>query len=268
MKKLRLPRMTAELMDQVRDLQCLADQISWLGSQIVEISGRISKIESAETGPVVNFSDDIGIKHTVPIAPFFDESHAVPPALNASAGRSSNIIPFKKPNSRAEDFSMEQFLVSPLLAMPGMPTRAGIFDFRPFLQRDGLILLSWDKRFTEKGELLTAYWVTSAGIPRFYASKPHTQEDFFMARPHHKSYAAEDGIEFYGQEKPAYVVHVAPELMKSNPRHGELRLAHINILRSEGSEVDFDYEYLLTKQKNRELPVKKTKNENTNQAGA
>ena len=163
---------------------------------------------------------------------------------------------------------MEQFLVSPLLAMPGMPTRAGIFDFRPFLQRDGLILLSWDKRFTEKGELLTAYWVTSAGIPRFYASKPLREKDFPMARPNHKSYAAEDGIEFYGQDAPFYIVHVAPELMRSNPKHIELRPVHIDMLKLQGSKIDFAYKYLLKMEKSRNLPRKKAKLSSSSKAGA
>ena len=141
-----------------------------------------------------------------------------------------------------------------LLAAPGEPLPDALTDYRPLLQRDGLILLSWDKRITEMGERYSAYWVTSAGVPRFYASRYLSPEDFPSARPDHKSYAAEDGIEFYGQETPVYVVHVAPELMMNNPLHGDLRLAHIQTLKDQGSTVDFNYKYLLktAKEKNRE----------------
>jgi len=151
--------------------------------------------------------------------------------------------------------------ITPILALPGTPLPANIPDYRPMLQRDGLILLAWDKRLTETGERYTAYWVTSVGIPRFYASKPLGLMDFSFARPDRKSYAAEDGIEFYGQEAPEYLVHVAPELMMSNPRHGELRSAHISKLKHEGNKVNFSYEYLLKTEKKRSLPAKKQNND-------
>ena len=155
--------------------------------------------------------------------------------------------------SESTDKRIKQFLAAPYLAMPDKPLPSCIHDFRPLLQRDGLILLAWDMRITEAGERYTAYWITSAGTPRFYASKPHSSEDFFLARPDRKSYAAEDGIEFYGQEAPAFMVHVAPELMKSNPRHGEQRQTHIQILKHYGCNVDFNYRYLLTTVKKRRL---------------
>ena len=136
-----------------------------------------------------------------------------------------------------------------LYALPGNQLPPEIPDFRPFLQRDGLILLGWNKTSTEIGERFTAYWVTSSGLPRYFASKPFPQDKFIFAKPHHKSYAAEDGIEFYGQPPPVYIIHVAPELLKSNPQHDELRFAHIKILKDMGSNVDFNYRYLLTAEK-------------------
>ena len=136
-------------------------------------------------------------------------------------------------------------------AEPGKPLPFEIPDFRPELQRNGLILLGWDWRITESGGVYTAYWVTSAGTARYYASKPLSLDNFYSARPDHKSYAAEDGIEFYGQDSPVYMVHVAPELMMSNPRHGELRKEHIKALKRLGSKVDFSYKYLLKTEKKR-----------------
>ena len=139
--------------------------------------------------------------------------------------------------------------VLPYLAMPGMTLSPDIPDYRRSLQRDGLILLGWDKRDTEAGERFTAYWVTSVGTARYYASKQCEPADFPSAQPDHKSYAAEDGIEFYGQANPVYIVHTAPELMMSNPCHDELRASHIKKLKKQGISVDFMYKYLLTYEK-------------------
>ena len=174
---------------------------------------------------------------------------------SAACGK-SNIIPFPRAgfdiNCSSEiPWTKQSLAALPYLAVPGSSLPFGISDFRPVLQRDGLILLGWDKRFTPTGERYTAYWVTSAGTPRFYASKPLLLVDFPFANPDHKSYAAEDGIEFYGQNAPAYIVHVAPDLMMSNPRHGELRKAHISMLMLQGSNVNFNYKYLLKTEKNR-----------------
>ena len=151
---------------------------------------------------------------------------------------------------------------------PGEKLPENIPDFRPYLQRDGLILLSWDRRLNAKGALYTAYWVTSSGIHRYYASPALLLENFANAMPIRKSYAAEDGIDFYGETGPLYIVHVAPELMMSNPRHGELRLAHINALKQMGSDVDFDYKYLLKTDKKRNQAPGKPRGKNNSQAGA
>jgi hypothetical protein len=172
--------------------------------------------------------------------------------IKAAAKSPAKIIPFPglKGNSSYTDNAARNCIpLTPFHGEPGSSLPVQITDYRPFLQRDGLILLSWDKRASEIGERYTAYWVTSSGIPRFYASKPLCQEYFYFAKPDHKSYAADDGIEFYGQKSPEYIVYVAPELMKSNPRHGELRDGHIGLLKHHGSKVDFSYKYLLKNEK-------------------
>ena len=168
----------------------------------------------------------------------------------------TNIIPFPKlgiyidKGPALNNYRPKQSIAfKPLLGFPGRHLPPDVPDCRPILQRDGLILLAWDKRLTEAGELFTAYWVTSTDVPRFYASKRFFLKDFSSACPDHKSYAAEDGIEFYGQSFPAYMVHVAPELMKSNPRHRELRDAHIKVLKHLGSKANFNYKYLLQAEK-------------------
>ena len=233
---------TAEMKGLVKSLHGLADEISRLESHITKMS--LSSHQSANS-VIKNFS------HA------FERS-----GFPATTGSRSNIIAF--PVSRlaadcgSEISKIKQTLASlPYLAAPGNVLPPGIPDFRTALQRDGLILLGWDKRFTETGERYTAYWVTSVGISRFYASSPFLLADFPFATPDHKSYAAEDGIEFYGQKAPAYIVHVAPDLMMSNPMHGELRTAHINMLKNMGSKVNFNYKYLLKTEKNKKLPPEK-----------
>jgi len=202
------PDITAELVQYVKSLRCIADNLSRL---------------------LVRFTNYGKHEHTL-----------CKPLCEAP----SRIIIF--PCCKNEDLPQKQEEPKGIvLAPPGVPLPDGVIDYRPSLARNGLILLSWDKRCTERGECYTAYWVTSSSVMRYYASKPLSGEDFPKARPEHKSYAAEDGIEFYGQEAPLYTVHVAPELMMSNPKHKELRQTHIEVLKREGSTLDFEYRYLL-----------------------
>ena len=235
--------------DHVEQLQNLSDQVSRLESQLNKITVRLSEIEPDQEDPL-NIARQ-------PVKPDrLDFSHI-------TGGRSNIMLfPGLRPQTEQKQTS------APFIATPGKQLPGGIPDFRPVLQRDGLILIAWDKRKTEMGDRFTAYWVTSTGIPRFYASKPYAAKIFPTARPDHKSYAAEDGIEFYGQKAPAFMVHVAPELMMSNPQHGELRHNHIKVLKEQGITVNFDYKYLLTKDKNRKSPEKKQKIYPTEKAGA
>ena len=158
------------------------------------------------------------------------------------------IIPFEPfytiKKTRAPSNSVEVIPGKPGDELPDF-----IPDFRPLLQRNGLILLSWDKRLCERGALYTAYWVTSSGTHRYYASPALLIENFSDAMPERKSYAAEDGIDFYGERKPLYIVHVAPELMMSSREKITQRPLHIKKLKSLGVKVDFNYSFLLTREK-------------------
>jgi len=282
-KIMKLSELTADLLDQVQTLQELMDKLLNCGNRLSKITGRSGEVISQ---PLITGSSpaDFYAKEPEVIDIYHEkaagEAYAMPSKTNCpgpEAAGPSNVIPFPVPglfttrSARAEphSFGRDRFTAMvPFLAMPGRTLPLDIPDYRPLLQRDGLILLAWDKRVTEIGERFTAYWVTSTGIPRFYASRPFTPDEFYSARPDHKSYAAEDGIEFYGQEAPVYMVHVAPELMMSNPKHGELRRAHIEMLKSQGSEVDFGYRYLLTVEKKRNLPCRKSRGNNQQEADA
>jgi hypothetical protein len=224
-----LPQIRAALMDKVKMLQELSDQAYHLETQI---KGIVSGILSFEKG--------------------HPKSGQPRPKMPQ---RPSNIIPFPGPLTKAVPVKNHRYKLLPfLIPIAGQPDKslpAAIPDFRPLLQRDGLILLSWDNRISELGERYTAYWVTSAGPCRYYASRALNRRDFALANPDHKSYAAEDGIEYYGQTSPSYVVHVAPELMMNSPVHIKQRPEHIKKLRDMGNKADFEYRFLLSNSRNR-----------------
>ena len=231
----------AEIRDLLKDMEQMAHLGDELERQIKKVSGKLDKIEA-----------DVKTPESFNRKPF---SFELRQKKDDGCITTSKIIPFPgavKIKAESGNHGLEKsapVIMAPVMALPGEPIPTGFRDYRSVLQRDGLILLAWDKRVMEKGERYTAYWVTSIGTPRFYASKPLDIVDFPLARPDHKSYAAEDGVEFYGQEAPAYIVHVAPELMMSNPLHAELRLAYIKKLKDLGCEVNFDYKYLLKTEK-------------------
>ena len=244
--KMNLSAIAGTVVDQMQNLQDLSFRISSLENQLSKMAYTLSKyrldLERVPAAPA---------KKTPSIVKFRQPEYT-------GTGGTSNIIPF--PGTRRQKTEKSP---APFLGKPGKPLPPQLTDFRPVLQRHGLILLGWDKRISELGERYTAYWVTSTGTARFYASKPLSRQDFSSACPDHKSYAAEDGIEFYGQEAPVYIVHVAPELMMHNPRHGELRLPHINILKNQGSTMDFAYKFLLSREKALKKNRRKTLKKNT-----
>ena len=280
--KQNLSKFLAELSDQAQKLQDLTTHVLQLGKNLQKMTGELHNYDRDPDIPEEIPANSAGKKPSLPpesLKTQIVSKEGFPPKSNIATHYPSNIINFpgsymvsdrnRKTNIYPYDTRKNNSMgMAPVLAMPGMMVPQNITDYRPELQRDGLILLAWDKRETEAGNLYTAYWVTSTEIPRFYSSAPLSSKDFPSARPAQKSYAAEDGIEFYGQKAPSFIVHVAPELMKSNPRHGELRTAHIALLKSQGSKVDFNYKFLLKTEKTRNLPFKKSNFENHNHAGA
>jgi hypothetical protein len=230
-----LPQIRTFLMDKAKILKELSDQAHCLENQIINIAGQLYDIEKESAGKKSDSETGTG-----------------------PGKRKSNIIPFPGSFSRPDSPQTLRYQKSgwfsyqvPILARPGEALPASIPDFRLPLQRDGLILLSWVKKHTEMGERYTAYWVTSQGITRYYASEDLDAGRFASAVPVRKSYAAEDGIEFYGQDNLAYIVHVAPDLMISGRRTGDNRAEHIKNLRNLGMKADYRYRFLLTRERKR-----------------
>jgi len=261
----------AELIDSLQNMQSMAIQVSLLGHRITKMTNDLNNFHNVTGVARIRSSENMIPAFSTP--PKNDQPLSEP--KSPFAARPSNIVPFpgrdrlstQNTTANLNTVRHEKYL-KPLLAKPGTPLPPNIPDYRPLLQRDGLILLAWDMHITEAGDRYTAYWVTSTGVLRFYASKPFSSDDFPLARPDHKSYAAEDGIEFYGQKSPVYLVHVAPDLFMSNPKNKEHRKEHIKTLISQGINVDFNYEFLLKTEKNRKLRSRRTINENDNRAGA
>jgi hypothetical protein len=215
-------------------LQELSDQAHCLENQIIKIAGQLYEIEKESAG----------------------DKQGTNTETRPAEEKKSNIILFPGafrrpvPSGAVRESGLFSYQV-PILARPGEPLPSSIPDFRLSLQRNGLILLSWAKRHTETGERYTAYWVTSQGVNRYYASEDLDAEHFSSAVPVRKSYAAEDGIEFYGQNNLAYIVHVAPDLMISNRQADDKRSDHIKKLRILGMKADYSYRFLLTRERKR-----------------
>ena len=259
----------AEVISKSESIRIFAEQISALSGEIREMASLLKENEEY-FNEIDEFPPEKSTKNQNYKAKDSTSQISVNSSRNttgdAQPGRSTNIISF--PNGKPASWKNRQPVFAQknnpaygiggkadgsetkrFHAIPGKLLHADIPDFRTQLQRDGLILLSWDMHITEMGERYTAYWITSVGIPRYYASKKLLKNNFSSAQPDHKSYAAEDGIEFHGQKAPAYMVFVAPELMMSNPQHRELRYTHICKLNQNGYKADYSYRYLLTKEK-------------------
>jgi hypothetical protein len=253
------------LNEKIRALRDLSDQSYHLASQIKKMASRLNNHENRGynqgessarslsgsfqgTIPGSTFDSCLGFggearRPTAKIIPFPVQNTVPVPdkTITRSAG-------FKEFRSSVFPFLM------PISGMPEQKLLESIPDFRPQLQRDGLILLSWDKRNTEMGERYTAYWVTSSGTWRYYASDSLDRTNFAFAQPVRKSYAAEDGIEFHGQRPPSYIVHVAPEFMMNYRDTEDFRPEHIKILKKLGIMNNFEYKYILTRERKKKQP--------------
>ena len=174
----KLSEITAVLMDHVKKLRVLADEASQFESRLVTAIGNLNPgILSHPAGQgskmpaIIEFrsSEKPGVpdaseksRRTVqPVQPLF------PSGLERANNGFSNIISFPGPfrhTSRhttgaasrgANNFAEKQPLFrGPIMAIPGKPINPEVPDFRPVLQRDGLILLAWDKRINERGSAI------------------------------------------------------------------------------------------------------------------
>ncbi|GHV79778.1 hypothetical protein AGMMS49944_15690 [Spirochaetia bacterium] len=146
--------------------------------------------------------------------------------------------------------------------MPDQAFPAGHQDFRPLLQRDGLILMSWARweDWLYDGSFLRRYivtWVSAAGGScRHYAADGISEEKMAEAVPHRRadpyfyrglrgrSYDVRD---YFDKNIADYVYLTAPFDLTRNTVPG-----FIKVLKALGYTTDFDFTYTLTQERNRQ----------------
>ena len=137
-----------------------------------------------------------------------------------------------------------------ITAMPGETIPEEYRDLRPFLQRDGLILLSWAvwDDYENEGLHYRANWVKSCGKMKHYACFWKFQND----RELQEDLPNRTGDRYYregiidrwlGKQAADIVFLCAPEFSRESRPH------FIQLLKATGIKVDFDYEFSLGKAK-------------------
>jgi hypothetical protein len=142
--------------------------------------------------------------------------------------------------------------------MPDQPFPLGHEDFRPLLQRNGLILLSWARYedWNGDGSLLQRYvinWVASCGKHHHYGSGPVERKNIDGALPVERGnpyfyrglYGNRYSPDCYTDRETAdYVYLAAPFDLCKQTIPGFIR-----ILKTFGSTVDFDCAFSLGESK-------------------
>jgi hypothetical protein len=118
-------------------------------------------------------------------------------------------------------------------------------DYRPLLQRDGLILFSWEIH----GEEIKVVWLTSNRGMYKYQALTDDESDLPSLCPE-KKYESnrhtyyQDGHCYHTEIVPDFIIYAAPPSLSA-----KLRGAFIARLKAAGVSVNFDYEFTLGKQK-------------------
>jgi len=123
--------------------------------------------------------------------------------------------------------------------MPGEPMPEGYPDYRPLLQRDGLILWAWELF----DDFIKIVWLRSNGAMYRYQAVFDDEGDLATAFPEEKY---NPGRRFYTEKEPDFIIYTAPDLTVNT------RGAFIERLKASGVSVDFDYEFSLGKQRRQE----------------
>jgi len=121
-------------------------------------------------------------------------------------------------------------------AMPGEPLPGKCPDYRPCLQRDGLILFSWEVT----GDCIRVVWLRSNGPLYKYQAIADDEGEIKTACPDAKY----DRDRFGHRKEPDFIIYAAPPDLTASTRK-----AFIAKLKAAGVSVNFDYEFTLGKQK-------------------
>jgi hypothetical protein len=139
-------------------------------------------------------------------------------------------------------------------AMPDQPFPVGHQDFRPLLQRDGLILMSWARWEDWRGDesFFRRYivtWRAARGRNLHYATKSVEEKELASAVPERRAdplfyrgaYGGHYYLDDYSDKSIAdYLYFAAPFDLGPATIPGFIR-----VLKAYGSTVDFDYVFTL-----------------------
>jgi hypothetical protein len=119
----------------------------------------------------------------------------------------------------------------------GEPLPEGVEDFRQALQRDGLILIRYEKRTSKEGSFFNVLWARSV-IPRLTAWSGNIREEDI---PHALPLDVEYSHYFHEETTLSHAVIVAPDNVLSGPLSDFT--AYVQSLKKSGLKNNFDYSY-------------------------
>jgi len=125
--------------------------------------------------------------------------------------------------------------------MPGEPMPEGYADYRPFLQRDGLILLAWELY----GDDIRIIWFLSNGSMHRYQTEidEFDSEQLSTVCPDERY-----DTDRWGHRKvPDFIIYAAPPDLTANTKS-----AFIGRLKANGVTSNLDYKFSLGRQKQEE----------------
>jgi hypothetical protein len=122
-------------------------------------------------------------------------------------------------------------------ALPWQELPEGYTDYRPLLQRDGLILFAWE--IWE--DMIKVVWLASNGNMRKYQAWADNEKELETIRPERKY---DYGRYSYSEKGPDFIIYAAPAGLTVNTRD-----AFIAKLQSIGVSVNFNYSYSISRQK-------------------
>lgn len=125
-------------------------------------------------------------------------------------------------------------------AMPWEPLPEKCPDYRPYLQRDGLILFPWEIR----GGNIKIVWLSANRGMHKYQAWIDDEGDLSSVCPEHKYHDRYDYYSPLSEDKRDFIIYAAPPGLTANTRG-----AFVAKLKASGVSVNFDYEFTLGKQK-------------------
>jgi hypothetical protein len=170
-----------------------------------------------------NDPPEIEMDNVVPFRTFKDElidHHPVYPMEEAAVPKP------KEPKKKPIIFEV----------MPGEPLPENCPDYRPLLQRDGLILWSWEIY----GDWIRIAWLSANRGMFKYQAVTDDESELSTICPEKKY----DWDRWGHNEKRDFIIYAAPSELTINTRS-----AFVAKLKASGVSVNFDYEFSLGRQK-------------------